>query len=82
MTEGKALNGLQTIHKDEIAKIYGVSPQTVLGWVSAGKFPKPLPGGKYLWSVRAIEQFMVLSSLPEAEVKKARTLAGFEAFAP
>jgi len=52
------MNGLQSNHKDGNAKIYGVSPQTVLGRGSTGKFLKRLPGRNYLWPVRAIEQFI------------------------
>ena len=73
---------LKTITRDEIAEIYGVQPNTISEWATKGKFPKPLPGRNYLWSVRAIEQYMVISSLPDAEIKKARTLAAFEAYAP
>ena len=77
--EGARVN-LQTITREEIAEIYGVQPQTISDWASKGKFPKPLPGGNYLWSAKAVEHFMVISSLPDETVKKAQMLAGFEAY--
>ena len=70
---------LQIITREEIAEIYGVRPQTISDWASQGKFPKPLPGGNYRWSAKAVEHFMVLSSLPDEAVKKAKVLAGFGA---
>ena len=73
---------LQIITREEIAEIYGVRPQTISDWASQGKFPKPLPGGNYRWSAKAVEHFMVLSSLPDEAVKKAKVLAGFEVYGP
>ena len=73
---------LLTITRDEIAKAYGVKPKTISNWASEGKFPKPLPGENYLWSLKAVEHYMVISSLPDEAVRKAQTLAGFEAYSP
>ena len=73
---------LETLTRTEVAEIYGVKPETISDWASAGKFPKPLPGGNCRWSKKAVEHFMVISSLPDEAVRKARTLAGFEAYSP
>ncbi|MDO4643914.1 MAG: hypothetical protein Q4A74_08740 [Cardiobacteriaceae bacterium] len=73
---------LETITREQIAEIYGVQPQTVSDWASKDQIPKPLPGGNYLWSMKAVEHFMVVSSLPDDAVRKAQMLIGFEAYCP
>lgn len=73
---------IETLTRDEIAETYGVRPETISDWASKGRFPKPLPGGNYRWSKKAVEHFMVLSSLPDEAVTKARILSGFESFSP
>lgn len=64
------MNNKLVITKKEIAEIYGVKEATVDQWASLGKLPKPLPGKNYLWSRKAVELHMIISTLPDKNSQK------------
>ncbi|MGL4673949.1 MAG: helix-turn-helix domain-containing protein [Wohlfahrtiimonas sp.] len=64
------IDQILTLTREEVAKIYGVEENTISQWASLGKIPRPLPGKNYLWSKKAIELHMIISSMPDKNQAK------------